>query len=552
MGFGHDTFLRPHLGTSIMKGGMSRSRILAIVIVATMLSVPFVGFAIQSDEVDAASPSYNPYYEALDADGKKLYDAFVENAESENLNEFKVTLTNDFNSTVSQQAFYAFKWSCPEYFWVSNVHCLYLHNEVDITFDLVKTVEDASDKAAKIDELQSRVDAEVAKYTTTGVFDYDLVKGFHDRMINNTRYDHDAVGEPSDEESAYDITGVFLDSMAVCQGYSMAMKYLCDIAGIPCINISGDAYNGQSPTPQKHMWNYIMMGDGEWYCLDATWDDPTTSDGSDVLRYDYFLVGANTNIDGMKFIESHVPVYDGVVSSFGSRIPALDAESPNTLSSSDYRIRPGSEGQIVYDLGDSGTEPFVLNMERIDPDDPDNVISDLCSDCSFTFTTNGVRFTLTYDAMKDILSEMKATLTDEFVFGCAIETVTLKDIFSREYTRGAYVPYIINDGEPILDLDEVGNGIDVRISIPYELGDNDIEALVSAWSVDKDGELDDVDCVYEGGYVTFVTDDMDETYVVTGNPLGDFSLIVVGAIAIGVALVILIVLALIIRAIVKR
>ena len=37
------------------------------------------------------------------------------------------------------------------------------------------------------------------------------------------------------------------------------------------------------------MWNMVKV-DGKWYHMDVTWDDPLTSDGRPMLRYDYFLI----------------------------------------------------------------------------------------------------------------------------------------------------------------------------------------------------------------------------------------------------------------------
>ena len=536
-----------------MNGSQVRIPMFAVFIVVSMLSLPFLAVDLSSDDAYAATPSTVTYYDALNADGRKIYDAFVENAELENLSTFNIILTNDFDSDVSSQAFQAFKWSCPEYFWIKSVSYSYLHNDVDVTFVLIDPVEDAADKGAKIDSMQALIDAEVNRYVTDGALRYDLIRGFHDRMIDNCRYDKAAAANMSSEyDSAFDITGVFIDDSAVCQGYAMAMKYLCDIAGIPCVNVSGDAYSEPGASPEGHMWNYVMMEDGSWYCLDATWDDPTTSDGRDILRYDYYLVGADTVIDGMKFIESHVPDYSGIYSVFASYIPSVSSPAPNKLSSEAYPIRPGSEGNVNYLIGDGGDDPFVLTQSMIDPDDEDNILYRIGSKGSATVIGDGVRFEMSYSSLMQILAEMESTGTDRFVFGCEYRDVTLHDVFGREYTKEAFVPFILNGTVPVLDLDDVGIGIGLKLTVPYELTDNDVEFFLTVWSVDSDGELESVKSSYSDGYVTFSVDEMDEVYVITSNPLGDFSLLVAGGIVIGAVLIVLIILALIIRAIIKH
>ena len=40
---------------------------------------------------------------------------------------------------------------------------------------------------------------------------------------------------------------------------------------------------------ENHIWNLVNV-DNNWYHLDLTWDDPVTSNGTDVLEYDYFLI----------------------------------------------------------------------------------------------------------------------------------------------------------------------------------------------------------------------------------------------------------------------
>jgi hypothetical protein len=154
--------------------------------------------------------------------------------------------------------------------------------------------------------------------------------------------------------------------------------------------------------------------------------------------------------------------------------------------------------------------------------------------------------------LKQILAEMENNHTDKFIFGCEVKEITLKDVFSKDYTRVAYAPFILDGTDPVLDLEHVGMGMDVTISIPYEKTDDDFDFLLKTWSVDSDGELDDVDCVYKDGYMTFTTDEMDEVYVITSNPLGDFSIVWVGVVGVAAILVLLIIVTLIVRFIVRR
>ena len=54
---------------------------------------------------------------------------------------------------------------------------------------------------------------------------------------------------------------------AVCQGYAEAYMDLLQRAGLECLLIQS--------TPMDHCWNLVKL-DGNWYHVDATWDDPIT------------------------------------------------------------------------------------------------------------------------------------------------------------------------------------------------------------------------------------------------------------------------------------
>ena len=84
---------------------------------------------------------------------------------------------------------------------------------------------------------------------------------------------------------------LFLDAdpAFVCEGYAKSMKIFCYYMGINCACVSGTARGTSSGTPGAHMWNYVQMDDGNWYLVDATWDDVGTPPSSR-----YLLVGRAT------------------------------------------------------------------------------------------------------------------------------------------------------------------------------------------------------------------------------------------------------------------
>lgn len=103
---------------------------------------------------------------------------------------------------------------------------------------------------------------------------YALVKYFNDWLTAKNYYNR-AVGT-SEVASVMNTReyyychspyGCLLEGYGVCESYAQAMSCLLDAAGVRNIYIVG-AGNGES-----HAWNYVLMPNGNYYLVDATWDD---------------------------------------------------------------------------------------------------------------------------------------------------------------------------------------------------------------------------------------------------------------------------------------
>lgn len=119
--------------------------------------------------------------------------------------------------------------------------------------------------------------------------DYDKVKKVHDYIIENTEYD-----EGLSKDNIYNIYGALIRHVAVCEGYSKAMKYMLDAANVPCVIACGIAQN-TSGQRESHAWNYVKIDD-KWYAIDSTWDDPVIVGYgyvSSSVHTKYFLKGSN-------------------------------------------------------------------------------------------------------------------------------------------------------------------------------------------------------------------------------------------------------------------
>ena len=72
----------------------------------------------------------------------------------------------------------------------------------------------------------------------------------------------------SNSASAHDIAGV-LSGFVVCESIAMAFKAICDILGIWCIIVIGQAKSSGSDW-QGHSWNIVRLGE-KHYIVDPTW-----------------------------------------------------------------------------------------------------------------------------------------------------------------------------------------------------------------------------------------------------------------------------------------
>ena len=83
----------------------------------------------------------------------------------------------------------------------------------------------------------------------------------HDYIVTHCEYDL--------SYSKFNAYNVLVDHSAVCQGYSLAYRYLASQAGLDCEVITSNALN--------HAWNAVTV-DGTRYYVDCTWDDPVFSE----------------------------------------------------------------------------------------------------------------------------------------------------------------------------------------------------------------------------------------------------------------------------------
>lgn len=103
----------------------------------------------------------------------------------------------------------------------------------------------------------------------------------HDYLVLNCEYDKENLDNNTVPDVSHSAYGAMVNQVAVCDGYSKAYAYIMEgKLGISCDIVSSDSMN--------HAWNMISI-DGNWYHVDATWDDPTW-DSIGRAVHSYFLL----------------------------------------------------------------------------------------------------------------------------------------------------------------------------------------------------------------------------------------------------------------------
>ena len=139
--------------------------------------------------------------------------------------------------------------------------------------------EDPEECLAMVNELRNKTDKVLSKVKSSWS-DYQKVKYIHDWIVLNSTPDLDNVGGPW-APTAY---GAIVDGRPTCLGYAKATFYMLSKLGFDVV------FDVGLGTPAKHIWVKVKV-DGDWYCVDTTWDDPVGSTKVDpnYISYEYFM-----------------------------------------------------------------------------------------------------------------------------------------------------------------------------------------------------------------------------------------------------------------------
>ena len=129
-----------------------------------------------------------------------------------------------------------------------------------------------------------------AEHITDGMTDFEKELALHDALVRLGDYDEtvydDGTGLP-DNTNPY---GLLVGGYGICLAYAASFQLLMDLADVACITVVG----ASSSSTSDHAWNMVRL-EGEWYCVDPTWDDPiggenVSPNAWDMVHHQYFNV----------------------------------------------------------------------------------------------------------------------------------------------------------------------------------------------------------------------------------------------------------------------
>ncbi len=273
------------------------------------------------------------YYKQLNDTAKIMYDT-LEN----NISALKTgTQSIDFDINTSDAGNYfqsvwdAFTLDRPDVFWVDTLKLSLLTKSMTNIFSSTSyqyTLEprdgnyyiDSFSLPTQVDEAIEAVETKIAQIANGARGStYDKVKYVHDYIVDLMSYDQ------TEKINNANVYGALIEKTCVCEGYAESFKLILDRLNIPCVIIYGDGIDSRGRT-EAHAWNYVKMEDGNWYGVDATWDDPIiigNGSAAGVDRHQYFLKGRGD------FSKNHVE--NGDVSGHGQifKYPALSYTNYN-------------------------------------------------------------------------------------------------------------------------------------------------------------------------------------------------------------------------------
>ena len=108
----------------------------------------------------------------------------------------------------------------------------------------------------------------LGKVLRDGMNTFEKEAAIYDWVVQNIDYgwSRTDVLDQAPRES-YTPYGGLVTQEAVCLGYASSFQLLMEMAGMECLTVVGASHG----STVDHAWNMVRLN-GQWYCVDATWD----------------------------------------------------------------------------------------------------------------------------------------------------------------------------------------------------------------------------------------------------------------------------------------
>ena len=128
----------------------------------------------------------------------------------------------------------------------------------------------------QIEEINAEIKKVEKEIITDKMTDREKIKAVHDYIIKNAKYIEGEDNNVAESNTAYNL---LFKKESYCGGYADTMELFLEDLGIKSYKI----------TSERHVWNLVYL-DGEWYHLDATWDDSITEEKRGKTAVLFFLI----------------------------------------------------------------------------------------------------------------------------------------------------------------------------------------------------------------------------------------------------------------------
>lgn len=267
--------------------------------------------------------------------------------------------------------------------------------------------------------------------------DYEKLSYYREKICLLVSYDENArnlVGNTIIDINPWQIINVFdkdPSTNVVCEGYSKAFQYLCDLTSfnssqISCISPTGTMeYEGKG---EPHMWNIVTMDDGKNYMVDVTNCDGNSIGAPDQL----FLKGSGSEETGL------VNPYTRKLDIYGEEETVTYKYDNDTLQFYDTTALTLSTTDYDYT---APTEPmFVRKSLTLSGDIAVNFFMDLSALTDLSVRDNSyMEFTIgtsTEAVRVDFNAENKNSTGLYYGFTCHLNSIQMGDTITAVYHYG--------------------------------------------------------------------------------------------------------------------